>query len=106
MIYLIFLISCAHILRLLPQIIWRKLKKITNDQYYSSLSLNNFFNNCEIKNISNVKIEKFISEEYTYILSVEVIYDYKNHEKNIKNLKSLLSLMVIKDGDSMILKKY
>ncbi|MBS6315327.1 MULTISPECIES: WG repeat-containing protein [Porcipelethomonas] len=81
-----------------------EIKKITNDQYYSSLSLNNFFNNCEIKNISNVKIEKFISEEYTYILSVEVIYDYKNHEKNIKNLKSLLSLMVIKDGDSMILK--
>ena len=81
-----------------------EVKKITNDQYYSSLSLNNFFNNCEIKNISNVKIEKFISEEYTYILSVEVIYDYKNHEKNIKNLKSLLSLMVIKDGDSMILK--
>ena len=75
-----------------------------NDQYYSSLSLNNFFNNCEIKNISNVKIEKFISEECTYILSVEVIYDYKNHEKNIKNLKSLLSLTVIKDGDSMILK--
>mgnify|MGYP002557850071 FL=1 len=82
----------------------KEIKKITNDQYYSSLSLNNFFNNCEIKNISNVKIEKFISEEYTYILSVEVIYDYKNHEKNIKNLKSLLSLMVIKDGDSMILK--
>lgn len=81
-----------------------EIKKITNDQYYSSLSLNNFFNNCEIKNISNVKIEKFISEEYTYILSVEVIYDYKNHEKNIKNLKSLLSLMVIKDGDLMILK--
>lgn len=81
-----------------------EIKKITNDQYYSSLSLNNFFNNCEIKNISNVKIEKFISEEYTYILSVEVIYDYKNHEKNIKNLKSLLSLTVIKDGDSMILK--
>lgn len=81
-----------------------EIKKITNDQYYSSLSLNNFFNNCEIKNISNVKIEKFISEEYTYILSIEVIYDYKNHEKNIKNLKSLLSLMVIKDGDSMILK--
>ena len=53
---------------------------------------------------SNVKIEKFISEECTYILSVEVIYDYKNHEKNIKNLKSLLSLTVIKDGDSMILK--
>ena len=42
-----------------------EIKKITNDQYYSSLSLNNFFNNCEIKNISNVKIEKFISEEYT-----------------------------------------
>ena len=62
-----------------------EIKKITNDQYYSSLSLNNFFNNCEIKNISNVKIEKFISEECTYILSVEVIYDYKNHEKNIKN---------------------
>ena len=81
-----------------------EIKKITNDQYYSSLSLNNFFNNCEIKNISNVKIEKFISEECTYILSVEVIYDYKNHEKNIKNLKSLLSLTVIKDGDSMILK--
>ena len=59
-----------------------EIKKITNDQYYSSLSLNNFFNNCEIKNISNVKIEKFISEECTYILSVEVIYDYKNHEKN------------------------
>ena len=81
-----------------------EIKKITNDQYYSSLSLNNFFNNCEIKNISNVKIEKFISEECTYILSVEVIYDYKNHETNIKNLKSLLSLTVIKDGDSMILK--
>lgn len=81
-----------------------EIKNITNDQYYSSLSLNNFFNNCEIKNISNVKIEKFISEECTYILSVEVIYDYKNHEKNIKNLKSLLSLTVIKDGDSMILK--
>ena len=81
-----------------------EIKKITNDQYYSSLSLNNFFNNCEIKNISNVKIEKFISEECTYILSVEVIYDYKNHGKNIKNLKSLLSLTVIKDGDSMILK--
>ncbi|MFR1843010.1 MAG: WG repeat-containing protein [Oscillospiraceae bacterium] len=81
-----------------------EIKKITNDQYYSSLSLNNFFNNCKIKNISNVKIEKFISEECTYILSVEVIYDYKNHEKNIKNLKSLLSLTVIKDGDSMILK--
>ena len=81
-----------------------EIKKITKDQYYSSLSLNNFFNNCEIKNISNVKIEKFISEECTYILSVEVIYDYKNHEKNIKNLKSLLSLTVIKDGDSMILK--
>ena len=81
-----------------------EIKKITNDQYYSSLSLNNFFNNCEIKNISNVKIEKFISEECTYILSVEVIYDYKNHEKNIKNLKSLLSLTVIKDGDSMIFK--
>ena len=81
-----------------------EIKKITNDQYYSSLSLNNFFNNCEIKKISNVKIEKFISEECTYILSVEVIYDYKNHEKNIKNLKSLLSLTVIKDGDSMILK--
>ena len=81
-----------------------EIKKITNDQYYSSLSLNNFFNNCEIKNISNVKIEKFISEECTYILSVEVIYDYKNHENNIKNLKSLLSLTVIKDGDSMILK--
>ena len=61
-----------------------EIKKITNDQYYSSLSLNNFFNNCEIKNISNVKIEKFISEEYTYILSVEVIYDYKNHEINIE----------------------
>ena len=44
-----------------------EIKKITNDQYYSSLSLNNFFNNCEIKNISNVKIAKFISEEYTYI---------------------------------------
>lgn len=81
-----------------------EIKKITNDQYYSSLSLNNFFNNCKIKNISNVKIEKFILEECTYILSVEVIYDYKNHEKNIKNLKSLLSLTVIKDGDSMILK--
>lgn len=81
-----------------------EIKKITNDQYYSSLSLNNFFNNCEIKNISNVKIEKFISEECTYILSVEVIYDYKNHEKNIKNLKSLLSLTVIKDADSLILK--
>ena len=26
------------------------------------------------------------------------------HEKNIKNLKSLLSLMIIKDNDSMILK--
>ena len=64
-----------------------EIKKITNDQYYSSLSLNNFFNNCEIKNISNVKIEKFISEECTYILSVEVIYDYKNHEKKIKNKK-------------------
>ena len=42
-----------------------EIKKITNDQYYSSLSLNNFFNNCEIKNISNVKIEKReVSEEY------------------------------------------
>ena len=58
-----------------------EIKKITNDQYYSSLSLNNFFNNCEIKNISNVKIEKFISEECTYILSVEVIYDYKNQDR-------------------------
>ena len=34
-----------------------EIKKITNDQYYSSLSLNNFFNNCEIKNISNVKLK-------------------------------------------------
>lgn len=81
-----------------------EIKKITNDQFYSSLSLNNYFDNCEIKNISNVKIEKFIPEECTYILSLEVIYDYMDNEKNIKNLKSLLSLMIIKDGDSMILK--
>lgn len=81
-----------------------EIKQITNDQFYSSLSLNNYFNNCEIKNISDAKIDKFISEENTYILSLEVIYDYLGHEKNIKNLKSLLSLIITKDGNSMILK--
>lgn len=80
------------------------LSKITNEQYYQSLSSNNLFDKCLIKNISEVSIEQSATEEFTYILSTVIIYDYMGHEKNIKNLKSLLSLMIIKDNDSMILK--
>lgn len=81
-----------------------KINQITNDQFYSSLSSNNLFDKCEIKGISDVSLEQSVTEESTYILSTVIIYDYMGHERNIKNLKSLLSLIIIKDNNSIILK--
>lgn len=81
-----------------------KINQITNDQYYPSLSSNSLFDKCQIKNISEVSIEQSATEEFTYVLSTVIIYDYMGHEKNIKNLKSLLSLIIVKDNDSFILK--
>ncbi len=81
-----------------------KIEKITNSHYYQSLSSNDFFKDCTINRITGVSVKKSYGENEGYNISAEIDYEYTGKDKVISNLKSKISLSVIYDGDSMILK--
>lgn len=69
-----------------------------------SVIAENLFENCIITNISDINIVPSDSDAFTYIASSEITYNYDGNEKKINDLKSFLSLTLIKDGNSIILK--
>ena len=78
---------------------------ITNEQFLNSLAENDFFENCDIKKIDNLKINLSADDGEAYILSMEISYIYKDDSKTIGNLKSLITLSFItNEKRSVILK--
>lgn len=81
------------------------ISSITNEQFFNSLAVNDFFENCRIKKINKLNIDFSESDSETYTLSTEITYDYKDDDKTIENLKSLISLSFVNDEKNSVILK-
>ncbi|MGN1481939.1 hypothetical protein [Porcipelethomonas sp.] len=100
----IFDISCVYFESLIYDDM-KRIKDITNSQFYQPLSSNDYFKDCKVKSISDVTLKTSDTDDESYELCTEITYDYIGKHKTIDNLKSAISLSIIEDSNgSMILK--
>lgn len=105
-IYNIYNTACIYLEFLLTGNI-NKILYITNDQLLNSFTENEFFENCDIKNVDhiNINLSDNDNKEESYILSAEISYNYKDDSKTIENLKSLITFSFVNsETHSVILK--
>lgn len=79
---------------------------LTSEQYYSSLSSNDFFKGCHVKKISDCSID--ISEEkssFSYNVKLIVKYDYKKKDIYLKDISSEIIFNIVRDENNRLVLK-
>lgn len=79
---------------------------LTAEQYFSSLSSNDFFENCSINTISDFMMD--ISEEkskITFNVKILVNYNYKKKDVNLENISSEIIFNIVKDENNRLVLK-
>lgn len=100
----IFKSSCVYFSSLISEK-QTDISKITSKQFVDNLSATNFFENCTIKTINNIKIGIVDESINDYTLSAEFIYDYSYDDVIAENIKSLVTLHFVEDEQHRIILK-
>lgn len=82
------------------------ISELTSEQYFSSLSSNDFFKDCRIKKISNFGIE--VSKEksaISYSIKLVVNYDYSQKDVDLKNISSEIKFNIVSDENNRLVLK-
>lgn len=84
----------------------KNISEFTSEQYFQTLSSNNFFENCSLKSISDFSIEiKQEKSKVSYDVRILTVYDYKNKDININGISSELIFNIVFDENNRLILK-
>lgn len=79
---------------------------LTSEQYYSSLSSNDFFRECRIKGISEFSVD-ITEEKYSVSYNVKLVvnYDYSQKNVDLKDIFSEITFNIVSDENNRLILK-
>lgn len=79
---------------------------LTSEQYYSALSSNDFFKECNVKKISDCSLD-FSEEKSGTSFNVKLVvnYDYKKKKLDLKNISSEIIFNIVRDENNRLVLK-